>query len=327
MPEIPEHVEYDTICIDYENQPCQVEEGAAPKEPLMTARQGLVGQQSVLANFTSATISQTNKILRDQSELIAKIKKIRPTETQEGLWIWESNKPGEYFKLEIATITPPADRPSVIDSYRYEITLGDSASDNALIYRAEYYVLDTQRAQGIQQGFGLVRFFFDDARRFDDELPTGTLRIAFRSRGAVRQVRTAFQNVADSPEGSPLNALYQYIELPGNQGTLKYKGTGDFEEDGEPLETISAHAAWVSTNEGRIAARVSGGSFEQGDSLLVDQCWDSVGVTVYERFNALAPEGALKDCALPLQDLSLSAPTMLEPGTTDPDIPSAHPQE
>lgn len=327
IPEVPEHVEYDTLCIDYEDQPCQVEEDPNGKQPLATARGALVGQQSILAAFTSATIAQTNDILRDQSDLIARIKRVPPTDTSEGTWTWENDEPGEYFKLEIATIEAPANRPRVVESYRYEITVGDSSSDNALIYQAEYYVLDAQRLRGIQQGFGVVRFFFDDARRFDSNLPTGALRIAFRSRNNVRQVRAAFQQVAESPQRDPLNALYQYVELPGNRGTLKYKGTGDFEEDGAPLETISAHAAWVSSSEGRIAARISGGSFPQGEDLLVNQCWDAMGVSVYERYNMGAPEGDLEACAQALRPLTLSAPTMLDPGTTDPEIPTAHPEE
>lgn len=327
-PDIPEHVEYDTVCIKYGNAgECQADEMASAD----MMQQALVGEASTLAKFTYETVFTTNTILRDQFKLVSEIKSFPPTQAEEGKWIWESEQPrkNRYFRFEIHEHTKATNDPFVKSAYRYLFYLGFSKSDHELYYSAEFYQFDKKADLPAQQGYGVVRFFFDNIKKYGEDVPDGRLRIAFRSRNRVRQVRVAFNRVRVKAAKDYLSALYEYIQLPAGQGKLTYFGTGDFSEDGPPYESLGAQAAWTKDLSGHIAARMSGGSLEIPE-LLVRECWDNMGITTYARSMPTVPNydgGMLEDCAIPLQTIELSPPQPQDPGDADPEVPKEHPDE
>lgn len=329
-PDIPEHVEYDTVRIDY---------GAG--EPLMpmsdgTRAQALVGAASDLAGLTRETVAFTNNLLADQFKLINDIKSNPVTEYKDGKWIWETREVRkDYARFEIVEIKQPApSREKIVGAYAYLLYIGNSKNDNALVYSAEFYQFDQARQlSNAQQGYGIVRFFFTALRRYDSSAPLGNIRLAFRARNNVRQVRVNLNGIRERLGDDRLRALYQYTQLPDNQGRMTYFGLGDYSNDGEPYEFLAAHAAWTAEQEGHVAASVSGGSLKDtlpNDRLLLRECWDIAGVTTYARSQPSIPDyegGQLEDCAIALQTVELSPPQYQETEDVDPELPQAHPQE
>jgi len=243
-PDIPEHVEYDTVRIDY---------GAGePLTPMSegTRTQELVGEASPLAALTRETVAFTNNLLKDQLKLINDIKANPVTEYVDGRWIWETREVRrDYARFEIVEIKPPAlSQEKIVGAYAYLLYIGKSKSDNALVYSAEFYQFDQARQlSNAQQGYGVVRFFFSALRRYDPNAPLGNIRIAFRARNDVRQVRVNLNGIRQRLGDERLRALYQYTQLPDSQGRMTYFGYGDYSNDGEPYEFLAAQAAWTSS--------------------------------------------------------------------------------
>lgn len=327
-PDIPEHVEYDTVRFEYgegDGLSAQSADGTMRAQPL-------IGQPSFLARMTFDTVSFTNQILQDQFKLVEDIKRYPVTRYEDGKWIWESQDARDgYIRFEIVTLQKPAALQDELNSaYGYLLYVGNNKSDHALVYSAEFYQFDQRRERGnAQRGFGHVRFFFDALQKYRPDSPHGTLRIAFRSRNLIRQVRVNFNGVRERVGDERLRALYQYTQLADNQGRMTYFGRGDYKKDGEPYEFLGAHAAWSAEQEGHVAASISGGSLEI-ERILLRECWDMAGDTVFARSQPNIPDyegGQLEDCALGLQTVEVSAPEYTDPGDVDPEIPGRHPQE
>lgn len=328
-PDIPEHVEYDTVRIDY---------GAGDGlEPMSegTRTQELVGEASPLAGLTRETVAFTNNLLADQFKLINDIKANPVTEYTDGRWIWETREVRkDYARFEIVEIKSPTSQEKIVGAYAYLLYIGKSKNDNALVYSAEFYQFDQARQlSNAQQGYGVVRFFFNALRRYDPSAPLGNIRIAFRARNNVRQVRVNFNGIRQRLGDERLRALYQYTQLPDNQGRMTYFGFGDYSNDGEPYEFLAAQAAWTSNQEGHVAASVSGGSLDESlpnNRLILRECWDMAGITRFARSQPSIPDyegGQLEDCAIALQTVELSPPQYQATEDVDPELPPAHPQE
>ena len=178
-----------------------------------------------------------------------------------------------------------------------------------------------------QSGTGILRFHFDNIPQPGPEKASGTIAIAFRAIGGVRQVRTHFLDFTEGVE-PPLTAAYDYIQLRGGQGRLRYPARQDFKNDGEPYELVGFNGAWTTEQAGRVAVRVEGGSLEINE-FVFDECWDSMGVTTYADARPNLPNydgGAATDWEVSLRGVLLAAPEFQTP-VGDPVIPSAHPDE
>ena len=331
-PDIPEHIEYDTVRLEYGE-----DDGLPVRGEPGMRQQAMVGQPSPLAQLTLETVRFTNQLLYDQLKLIEDIKQHSPTRIQDDAWIWETQPSrDEYLRFEIRPLDPAqapgpsADR--VAQAHAYLLYLGKNKQDHALVYSAEFYQFERGRGlRNAQQGYGVTRFFMDEVARYrPQEKSRGTLRMAFRSRLGVRQVRVSFAGVPERVGQDTLNTLYQYAQLRDGQGRLSYIGRGDYSDDGPPYEQLAAHAAWTRDQQGHIAASVSGGSLTQIDRLLLRECWDTRGLKTYGRSQPRLPDyegGSLEDCAIPLQGVELSPPEPQPLGDVDPPVPPAHPQE
>jgi hypothetical protein len=318
VPDIPQTVDYDTVKIDYAGQD-GVEQ---PQAGTLTG--ALVGESSGLAEFTRETVFGTNEIMYGVFELIDRITAYPARQPQEGRWVWETPpRADDYLHLRIDAVDA--------ETFSYSLRWGNSAQDNREIFSGWFTPFETadpqSDAQQEQQGEGLLYLDFDAFHAYDPTSFEGKMAIAFRARNGVRQVRVGFDQFTNG-DSEPLNAIYRYVQLPSGRGRLVFFGRGDFGEDGEPHEFFSVDAAWLPDAQGRVAARIEGGTLSQ--PVVVRQCWDASETIVWEESQPNRPlhdDGSPDACAATLRALTIDPPTYEPPNGRDPDVPEAHPSE
>ena len=311
MPDIPETVEYDTVKIDYAG------EDGIQETQSNTLEQALVGDSSELARLTRETVFGTNRTIHRVFRLIEVIQRFPTSRRTDELWEWEGQPNGDYLLFRITNVDE--------DTHAYTMRWGNSAQDNREVFSGEFTPIEPDTEP--QQGSGTLRLDFDAVHAYDDSSAEGEMIIAFRVRNQVRQVRVGFYQF--SKEGNPpLDAIYEYVELPSGRGELVFFGHGDWSQDGRPFEFFSADAVWLADRQGRIAARIENGSLAQ--PYTVDQCWDAAEKIVWADAQpdiANYDDGSKDACAEPLQPLQIDAPTYQDHNGQPPEVPTPHPEE
>ena len=325
MPDIPEVVEYDTIRIEY-----GTDDGVeATQEDELTRVSALLGERSEIAALTFTAVSNTNRLIYGILARVGEVVVTEPTDYADEVWIWEANRPsrGEYVKFSLERLdTIEAD--GAVDAVRFRLDYGTSRMNSAKIYDGEFYTFGRD-PEGRQRGAGILRFYFDEIHRFDPDSTEGTMKLAFRVNGGVRQIRANLLGVRDAnipPE--PIDASYGYLQLPDGYGRLGYLARGDaFGRDGVD-ELSSVDAAWAPDQRGHAAALIRGGSLGERE---VDrrQCWDRDQLTTFQLTQPARDDdgGDESACDPALLGLELEPPGFERPASNDPPIPSRHPLE
>ena len=317
VPDIPETVEYDTVKMEYGD-----DDGVAPEEdrPMGTQKQMMVGARSQIALFGKATVFRTNVFMYYVFWLMDQVTQHRPTFREGDKYIWVGFPSGKYVRFEAW--------PTGENSYGYHMQYGNSRTDSAELFSGTFTRLAPD--SDIQQGFGRLNFELDTAKKYGDGKSEGTLTVAFRRRGGVRQVRAQYTDFIGENDEKPLDARNRYTQIDGDKTRFAFFGRKNFHdaEDGEEEkeEFFSIDAAWLADRRGRTAAKVEEGNLDQ--PIEVDQCWDGSETVVWEDSTPDLPGegGAKSDCAEPLRDLEMSAPTYEEPNGP-PAVPAPHPEE
>lgn len=308
MPDIPQTVKYETVRIEYGNDDLLPDSESRQQE--------LVGDISNVALITQALVRGTNRVVRAQLFLVDAISRFRPSEFTQNSWTWESQEE-RYSRLDL-TRTSPED-----ESVEYELLVGPTRDEARVVLSGEFTNFDPEGP--LQSGEGLLRFNFDND---PDSVSTGSISIAFRAANGVRQVRVAFFEFQETPDTPAQSALYEYTQFEDGRGNFDYAARQDFLKDGDPLELVSMSTAWTSEQSGRAAARIEGGSL-QVNEVLLDECWDDASRVLWADATPNLPnydDGEEDACDAALQGVSLSPPEVVVP-TSDPSIPTPHPQE
>ncbi len=319
VPDIPETVSYDTVKIDYggEDGVAQAQRGAF--DGPVTLGQKLVGDPSTMAKLTRGVVFGTNRTIYKVFAFIDALTKFPARHPSSTRWIWQGEPQGNYLYFQIDATDH--------DTFQYTLRWGNDAQDNRTVFTGWYHPLaDNTAHTGAQDGEGLLHLDFDALHAYDPTAAQGQMAIAFRSHHDVRQVRVGFAEFTDGT-AEPLSAIYRYVELPGGRGRLVFFAHGDFSKDGRPYEFLSVDANWLADHQGRVAARVQGGSVSQ--PVTVGECWDADQTTVWAHSQPTLPnyDGGSQDaCAPALGALSLDAPTYAAPDG-DPQVPGPHPSE
>lgn len=310
MPDIPETVQYETVRVEYGTSDLLPEQQAARQQPL-------VGEASQLALLMQSFVKGTNRAIYEQLTLVDQVSENPPTQYADGVWTWEYATAADYVRLEI--------KKTGADTYAYSFVTGDVKETALPIFEGWFERRQPKLLR--QSGTGILRLHLNNIRQQDAPNVSGEIIIAFRAVGGVRQVRTFFYEFAQGDE-APMTAAYDYVQLRNGQGRFRYSARQDFKEDGEPYEIVSFNGAWTTEQAGRVAVRIEGGSLEVNEVLL-DECWDPLGVTTFADAKPDLPSydgGDESGCDMALRDLSLAAPEFLMP-IGDPAIPDAHPDE
>lgn len=321
-PDIPEHVEYDTVRIDY-GEDDQLETTTDG-----TRAQPLVGDRSRIAEFARAQIQLTNAVIYTNLRLVDEIVALPPTRTDAGRWIWESARAGrardKYARFEMVARAPESGEASAQGSHSFALVFGDDAASAVKIMDGTFTTFGREGVR--QQGIGVIRLPLGGLRVFDPTIATGELRVAFRASGGERRVRTGYFGVRKRLGDDPLHAIYEYTQRADRSGDFMFFGRTDALGDGRPYEQLSARARWDATSAGRVFARFEGGSLPNNE-WLVDQCWDDAQVVTYMQTAPQRPGedgGSVLACPEALRGPSDAPPQYAAPATTaDPPIPSA----
>jgi len=331
VPDPPQHIKYDTVRIEYGEGDDRLD---PTQEDFEQVQQTLVGEQSEIAILTLDTISDTNRAIYSTLDLIDRIKKLPYSYDEDSkTYVWEGRggKQDNYVRLEVRTraleTRPRGD--NIDQSHTFALYYGLSVSDKELVADGEFERFSNGLETGSrQQGEGILRIYFDNRRLYDNTSPKGVMRIAFRSKNGVRQVRSGlFRTHINSPE-QMLNAIYEYEQYADKQGRFRFFGNQNV--DGEPKrEFVSVNAAWTGARDGIAAVRATGGSLGE-QQLLFRQCWDPGSITTFMATRPSNPEfegGTKEDCDETLRDLELEAPEYKDAPEQDPGIPDPHPRE
>jgi hypothetical protein len=325
MPDIPETVEYDTVRIEYGR-----DDGIeATREDELTRTNPLLGERSAIAELTRATVSNTNGLIYGILTQVEDVIATPPTDYAEEVWTWEVNRPvrGEYIKFSLERLDT-IEAAGAVDAVRFRLEYGTTRVNSGKIYDGEFYTFGRDD-EGRQRGAGVLRFYLDEVRRFDPNSAEGTMRLSFRVKDGVRQVRANLLGVRRAGSRlDPTDASYGYLQLPDGYGRLNYVARGDaIGRDGVD-ELSSVDAAWTPDERGRAAAQIRGGSLGELE-LNRRQCWDAEQITTYQ-LSAPANEGDGGDestCDPVLLTLDLAPPGFERPDGSDPAIPGRHPSE
>ncbi len=325
MPDIPEVVEYDTVRIEYGR-----DDGIeATREDELTRQGALLGERSAIAELTRATVSNTNGLIYGFLAQVSELTATPPSDYAEEVWTWELNRParGEYIKFTLERLDT-IEAAGAVDAVRFRLEYGTTRMNSGKVYDGEFYTFGRD-SEGRQRGAGVLRFYFDEVRRFDPNSPEGTMKLSFRVNNGVRQVRANLIGVWDANSRlDPTDASYGYLQLPDGYGRLNYLASGDtLERDGIP-ELSSVDAAWAPDERGRAAALIRGGSLGDAE-VRRSQCWDAEQLTTFQLTDPAndSDGGDESACDPVLLDLDLEPPGFGRTGRGDPAIPSRHPLE
>lgn len=319
-PDIPEHVEYDTVRVDYgEDDQLEVTTDGTRAQPL-------VGDRSRIAEFAREQIRLTNAVLYTNLQTVDQITSTPPTRTDDGVWVWETTRAGRardrYARFEMVRRAVEPGEAQAQGSHSFALHYGDAKDSAVQLMDGTFTTFGRDGAR--QQGIGVIRLNLSGMRRFDPSIATGELRLAFRSSGGARRVRTGYFGVRQRLDDEPLQAIYEYTQRADRSGDFTFFGRTDALGDGRPYEQLSARARWDATSAGRVFARLEGGSLPNNE-WLIDQCWDDAQVVTYMRTAPQRPDadgGTPQSCPAGLRELSDAPPQYAAPATTaDPPIP------
>lgn len=288
----------------------------------------LNGETSGIAALTAETVVSTNRFLRGHLSMMRAIVSLPPSETAEDRRNWQGTHEGYFLRVEVERSDAPRGT-----RFDYSLTArpADDDSHPMLTLFDGHVVRIETRPNFDRQGWGIVRYHFDNANTLDPSQQIGgKARLAFRRVGNVRQVRAHLINIETPNDPNfPDAAAYDYVLLPNRAGRMKFYAKADFNHDGgQPLENIAVHSYWRGDLSGAGVALATGGTLEV-DYLRSAQCWDSQLHKGYEYLGwpeGHAEEGNRASCVQNTDDLE---PPAVEENLAgqDPAIPPAHPDE
>ena len=322
MPDIPETVEYDTVRIEYGDDDLV---GPSSSQPL-THPQALVGDRSIMALLAKGLVGGTNQIIRGQFAVIEAVTGHEPTSWEQGHWVWDNTK----FKRADERFS----RFEITDEgegrYAYLLVVGSKPAEMLEVFSGHF--TPRSREDGVQRGFGLIRFNFDNLHAVDPDAraPRGRAAIAFRAVDGVRQVRVATFDLVEFGKTEKTSALYEYAQFPDDTGRFKFGTRVDWLKDGDPHEVLAVDAVWTAATEGRAIARLSGGSLEINE-VLAEECWDGDSAVTFADLTPDMPglgyeDGTSSGCAASLLEFDLDPPAF-SPPEREPEIPGPHERE
>jgi hypothetical protein len=311
-PDIPEVPNESTVLLELGDE-------SVDSNTLSLGMTAMVGDPSLVAKLTNATILETNEELGEYLRLIKMISDKPPTDYQEGVWSWIFPTDERTYEFTIATEPQP-------NTFRY-LLLGNKGDAPLNELFSGTMTLFPNRA-GAQQGFGSLRFTFDDS---NPRSSRGIAHVSFRRRGGVRQVNVGLADFRVTLEAqSGHNAVYTYLLFPNRAGRFKYHAiTNDF--DGIERET-GVDVAFTSLRSGRGMILLPAKQDTDTEEILIEECWDpSLSLT----FQASTPEisrfvdGNRTNCPRILSDIQLLPPAtpITDPNQALPTLPAKHPLE
>ena len=319
MPDIPQTVEYDTVHIEYG------EEDFVEELDSGTRQQALVGAESLIGKVAQDVVRDTNRILFDHIEQVEDIVSNPPTRTEPGTWIWDRSdnssfwRPGSFFAIQ-----------EIDDGvFGYTWRLHRVDGEEFEVFSGQF--TPRTRVRGQQRGSGIIRFNFDSLKAVDENsTASGTLVIAFRAVGGVRQVTFATFDLQWNDAMTPLTSQHSFVQLPSGAGRLRFVRPVDFLNDGLPHERLAIDAVWTRSQSGRALAHVMGGSLAPNE-VVMQECWDDANRQVFGDLTPDIPEadfedGDPMDCDVSLEAFELFAPDDAPP-QGDPRVPNPHPDE
>lgn len=292
-----------------------------------TATAALNGtERSALGLMTASAVIHTQLHLYGHLLLMREIVKHVPTGRYKNKRIWEHTE-GDVF-LRVTIEKSPTPRGTKFD-YKFEASKGDG--DLLRLLDGDVVRIETRPDAFGKQGFGFVRVYLTNLNAIDpaEHEATGTVRVAFRKVGFVRQVRVRMINIEDPTDPSaPRFGEYGYVLLRDNSGGLKWFSIGDAKGDGAPYENVAVHSVWRDDRSGIGNAFVFGGSLEV-DYWSLSQCWDNRFFLGYQQLDApdfQVKDGDIATCfdlpeELPVPDYEMELPD------EDPAMPEAHEAE
>lgn len=286
---------------------------------------GMAGQHAVIAGLTARTVVGTNLFMIGHFAMMRAVAALPPTEAGLDYRVWE----GEHDDLTLRVKVQA--RPAA-EGVRYDYVVSGkvTATAGGLQPIIDGHVVRLDADQEPRDGFGLVRFHFDNLNDLQPERAIdGKVRVAFRKVNRAHQVHVrAIGVVTPQDPGFPPAAEYVYGVRPDTSGAIRWYSKSDVKQDSQPLENVAVHAAWRADKSGAGAAFVFGGSLEVDFWRLVE-CWGSnfvKGYDVLETPDARLESGELASC--------FATPESLEPpafeetlADEDPAIPAPMPEE
>jgi hypothetical protein len=319
MPDIPQTVEYETVHIAYGDDDLVEETDDGLRQQM------LVGDVSTVGTMAQAVVAESNRLIFDHIQQVEEIVRGRPNRTEADVWMWDrtstaiNGRPGSLFviqKQEDGTIG-------------YTWQLNNVEGEMFEVFSGQF--TPRQRIGGRQRGSGVIRFNFDSLRQLDpNNTASGTIVIAFRSIGGVRQVTFATFDLQFNASMPPLTSQHHFVQLPNGAGRLQFVRPVDFLNDGLPFERLAIDAIWTKTQSGRALAHVIGGSLAPNEVVL-HECWDEANRVVFGDLTPDIPEanfedGDPNDCEVSLSAFELFAPDDTPP-QGEPRVPGPHPEE
>ena len=315
MPDIPEKtVDYETVNMEYGKKD-GVQPGTSGNDQSKVVRQKMVGATSGLALLARLTVFRTNRLIYGVFWLKEQVLKQRPLSQRGDRYTWVGWPDGNYVEFRLEVVSE--------NSHEYTMWYGNNGRDKAVIFRGTFTRLGGKGDS--LEGYGLLTFDFDALAKYRDRPERGEIRLAFRSRNGVRQVRVLYDKFA----GEKVDALNTYTQLPGGRTRFEFFGRSDWETDQseqKKLEFFSADAAWLEDRSGRVAARIEGGNLDQPSEMK--QCWDATETVVWETSMPSLPGngGSKSDCADAVEMLQIEPPSYSQP-PEKPQVPAEHAQE
>ncbi len=293
-----------------------------------TRQQALAGQTSVVALLTADAVISTNLFLGNHLLAMRLITALPPTAATPNSRLWQGDDDGVTYRVFVEKSQTPR-------GVRFDYLIAGKPSDageDAFLALVDGHVtrIDTRPAELGRQGFGIIRYNFDNINTLDPtEEIAGVARIAFRKVGNVKQVHTRMVGVeTPNDPDMPEAAEYMYTLLPNKSGAMRFYGIGDVNKDGAPYENVAVHSAWREDHSGIGAVMAFGGSLDV-DYWLLGECWESNLLKGYEKLEVPGMTHETGDAAtcfnLP-DDLEIPehSNTVVD---EDPAIPGAHPDE
>jgi hypothetical protein len=185
-----------------------------------------------------------------------------------------------------------------------------------------------QSRLGAQQGFGTLKFVFDDS---NPRSTRGAANVSFRRRGGVRQVNVGLTNFRIKPATEePRNAIYSYLHFPDRRGRFMYQTKTD--AFGEAESTIGVDVAFTAFGSGRGIALLPPKENVENERVMIEECWDPMLSVTFQTSTPEIPrfvDGERKSCPESLANIELRPPTEVisDPNDVRTPLPEKHPLE
>lgn len=285
--------------------------------------QALNGQYSLLAGLTADAVIGTNAFMIGHFVMMHFVAHHEPTESGEDYRVWEGENDG-------ITVRVRADRSETPRGFRYDYSVSGKPvdSDADFLTVIDGHVVRFDEAYEPRDGFGIVRFHFDNLNTLEPEREIdGKARVSFRKANKAHQVHVRFIDVK-TPEDPhfPSAAEYRYAVASDESGALQWFSRGDVKKDGEPYEDVAVHTVWRADKSGIGSGFVTGGSLEV-DYWHLLECWDSTFIKGFDMLSIPGldmPSGDAASCFATPEDLEVPSHTDELPDE-DPEIPAPMP--